>query len=46
MITVLRCKKSGYEVEGELITKTVDCFVLRVRGGMKLFRMDEWEEMK
>lgn len=45
MVT-LRCKKSGYEVEGELVKKTSDCYVLRVPGGMKLYRIDEWEVVK
>lgn len=45
MVT-LRCKKSGYEVNGENLIKTDDHYIIEIYGVTQMFRIDEWEVVK
>lgn len=42
MVT-LRCRKSGFEVEGVYVATTTDHYILEINGVTQVFRLDEWE---
>lgn len=45
MVT-LRCKESGYEVNGLFVAATTDHYILEINGVTQMFRLNEWEEIK